>query len=261
MFGFRLTSETFESMSSPEPEIPFTSGRLTNDVVRVGQTVRRPLKSSSAFVGLLLRHFETRGDAWAPRHLGQDAQGREVLSFIAGSTPVKWRRFADQQIQAAARLVRSFHDATRWSQLSGGKQVVCHNDLGPNNFVFQEERPVAIIDFDMAAPGDPLEDIGYMAWAWCVSSKPDRQPSLSQAQQIRIMVDAYAIDGVSRCRVVESMLERQDRNVHFWTEKLSDPNSIPTSVEKIRELIDWSRREHAYTQENRQVFEEVLCRG
>ncbi|WP_258564624.1 phosphotransferase, partial [Streptomyces himalayensis] len=24
--------------------------------------------------------------------------------------------------------------------------------------------PVAFIDFDTAAPGDPLEDLGYMAW-------------------------------------------------------------------------------------------------
>jgi aminoglycoside phosphotransferase (APT) family kinase protein len=42
--------------------------------------------------------------------------------------------------------------------LSGGR---CHHDPGPNNTVFRDGRPVALIDFDFAAVGDPLEDVGY----------------------------------------------------------------------------------------------------
>jgi aminoglycoside phosphotransferase (APT) family kinase protein len=46
--------------------------------------------------------------------------------------------------------------------------VVCHNDLSPCNFVFQEGKPIAIIDFDAAAPGPRLHDFGYAAWMWLI---------------------------------------------------------------------------------------------
>ncbi|MFF1839091.1 aminoglycoside phosphotransferase family protein [Streptomyces sp. NPDC058231] len=68
--------------------------------------------------------------------------------------------------------MRSLHEATRSSRLTGTSPVVCQHDPGPNNVVFHQGRPVAFIDFDTAAPGNPLEDLGYMAWTWCISSKP-----------------------------------------------------------------------------------------
>ncbi|WP_425508413.1 phosphotransferase family protein [Streptomyces roseirectus] len=39
---------------------------------------------------------------------------------------------------------------------------MCHHDLGPNNTVFRDEMPAAFIDFDLAAPGSPLEDVGCL---------------------------------------------------------------------------------------------------
>jgi len=43
-----------------------------------------------------------------------------------------------------------------WQQIAafpGGGEVICHNDLAPWNTVFARERPVAFIDWDLAAPG------------------------------------------------------------------------------------------------------------
>jgi hypothetical protein len=174
-------------------EVPLPGSRLTRGVVRVGDTVRRPRKACSEFVARLLNLLEQRGFSAAPRHLGVDERGRDILSFIPGAVPEKWRHFEDTQVVSAARLLRAFHDVTRASALVGAGEVVCHYDCGPSNFVFHDEDPVALIDFDMAAPGDALQDVGYMAWAWCVSGKPSREPVQLQAAQVRVLADVYGI--------------------------------------------------------------------
>jgi hypothetical protein len=56
-------------------------------VVRVGDTVRRPIGPHTAAVHALLSYLHAAGFAGAPRPLGIDEQGREVLSFIPGTVP------------------------------------------------------------------------------------------------------------------------------------------------------------------------------
>jgi hypothetical protein len=58
-----------------------TGGHL-NPVVRVGDTVRRTPGPWTPAVHLLLEHLERSGFDGAPRVLGFDDQGREVLSFL-----------------------------------------------------------------------------------------------------------------------------------------------------------------------------------
>jgi Ser/Thr protein kinase RdoA (MazF antagonist) len=147
-----------------EHEEILIGGRLTQRVVRVGNTIRRPSTDVSGFVAKLLNHLESAGFASAPKYLGQDERGRDMLSYISGWVPAKFQYFTDDQIVEAGRLLRRFHDATRGSPLVSGASVVCHHDVGPNNVVFQNGRPFAFIDFDMAAPGPALDDVGYMAW-------------------------------------------------------------------------------------------------
>src|SRR3954451_8300444 len=53
-------------------------------VVRVGDTVRRTMYPWSASVHLLLQHLESVGFGGAPRFLGIDDKGREVLSYVEG---------------------------------------------------------------------------------------------------------------------------------------------------------------------------------
>lgn len=135
----------------------------------------------------------------------------------------------------------------------------CHNDFGLNNAVFVAERPVAMIDFDMAAPGDPLEDVGYTAWAWCISSKVDRPSLHEQARQVRVLVDAYGdLAARDRRAVVNAVLERQERNARFWTDALNNPEGVATPHAKISETIEWSRSEAAFVRANRHQFEAAL---
>jgi hypothetical protein len=55
-------------------------------VVRVGDTVRRRMYPWSATIHRLLAHLEAVGFDRAPRFLGIDAQGREVLSYLEGTS-------------------------------------------------------------------------------------------------------------------------------------------------------------------------------
>lgn len=231
---------------------PLTGGRLTAGVVRVGDTVRRPRGPHSEFVAALLRLLEERGFDGAPRHLGTDGGGRDVLTYLDGDVPARFRPWTDEQVNAAAALLRRFHDATRGSHLTGGHAVACHHDPGPNNAVFRAGRPIAFIDFDFAAPGDPLEDVGYLAWTWCVSSKRSAPSPDEQAGQVRVLADGYGLSRLQRTGLVDAMLERQAHNARWWA-----PRSEPTAPE----VAAWSWREHAHTLAHRKVFTAGLDGG
>src|SRR4051812_26062211 len=83
-------------------------------VVRVGDTVRRP--PSPAAVQSLLRHLESVGFDGAPRHLGTDEHGREVLSWIDGEAAIvpypAWA-LTDTALESVADLLRRYHRAVR----------------------------------------------------------------------------------------------------------------------------------------------------
>lgn len=241
-----------------EYEVPLSGGRITSGVVRIGDTVRRPVTASSAFVAELLGDLRRHGFTGAPRHLGFDEADREILSYLPGWVPARFQRWTDPQVAAAGSLLRAFHDATRASRLAGRHPVVCHHDPGPNNTVFADDVPVAFIDFDTAAPGDPLEDLGYMAWTWCISSKPDAPPAATQAAQVRILVGAYGLADASRSRLIDAALDRQMRNARWWRHHLMRPTPHVADDHEIAERVRWSEREHAYTLSNRTTFDAAL---
>src|SRR5215468_11784515 len=99
--------------AGPMGEQPLPGGFVTT-VVRAGNTVRRAPPEDPEFVRALLRLFERRGWAGAPRFLGTDERGREVLSFIDGH--VAWEPVqppsitSDASLARLAGLVREFHD-------------------------------------------------------------------------------------------------------------------------------------------------------
>jgi Ser/Thr protein kinase RdoA (MazF antagonist) len=244
-----------------QSEVELSGGRLTPGVVRIGETVRRPHKAASYFVASLLAHLAAEGCEWAPRYLGRDSQGRDVLSYMHGEVPAKWRHFTDEQLIAAARIVRSLHDRTCHSPLRAANSVVCHNDLGPNNFVFRDSIPCALIDFDLAAPGEPVDDLGYMAWAWCISSKPSRGPVTAQAQQVVVLANAYGLTHAERVRLPDAIVERQRRNTEFWLEQLArQPDNTNSTPGKVVEVIEWSKREMHYTQAHHSDFLAAILR-
>lgn len=180
--------------------------------VRVGDTVRRAAGSSRLATRELLLHLESVGFDHAPRYLGTDDQGREVLTWIDGEVPLPpypaWA-MTDRALADLGRLVRRFHEAaatlrttttdraTDWADPDGGP-VTCHNDLYPENVVFRDGRVVALIDFAMAAPGRPLWDVAIAAQVWGPLGDPDRRDQhpadLDGIARLGVLARAYGLE-------------------------------------------------------------------
>src|SRR5215468_11838039 len=97
-----------------QAEVALAGGDVTEGVVRVGNTVRRPVGPHSPLVHALLTHLESAGFAGAPRFLGIDGSGREVLSYIdgevAGQPRPPWIA-NETRLASVGRLVRAYDDA------------------------------------------------------------------------------------------------------------------------------------------------------
>lgn len=166
-------------MSGFEEEEVLTGGNVSN-VYRSGNTVRRELKSGSHKIHRLLKHLENKGFSYAPKFLGIDEKGREVLSFIegeAGNYPLKQYMWSDDVLIEIGKMLRLYHDSVSdfsfddsWKSIDDTPkpfEVLCHNDFAIYNIIFNDERPIGIIDFDVAAPGPRLWDIAYTLYT-CV---------------------------------------------------------------------------------------------
>lgn len=198
-----------------EPEIILTGGRITSGVVRVGDTARRPIGEHSEFVHRLLRHLEHVGFDGAPRFLGTDANGREILTFLHGDVPTDFmpRDWSTDQVAAAARFLRRLHDATAGAAIAGDAEVVCHNDFSPLNVVFVNGEPAAMFDFDQARPGTRMRDVAYAAWLWLVGADVDGHLD-RQLALLRTFCDAYGVPPPARtefgARIVARVEDERD---------------------------------------------------
>ncbi|MET7687690.1 phosphotransferase [Streptomyces sp. NPDC005483] len=187
-------------------------GGAVNEVVRVGDTVRRPPSERSDFVRELLALFECAGWQGAPRFLGVDERGREIFGHVEGRAAVTPRERAeartDEALAEVARLVRAFHDLTHGTALAEDQDVVCHNDLAPKNTVYAAWRPTAFIDWDLAAPGERMHDIAHVCWQY-LDLGPGVADVRETARRIRLICDAYGLD--SRDGLLDTVLWWQDR--------------------------------------------------
>jgi hypothetical protein len=140
---------------------------MTGGVVRVGDTVRRPAEHANQLMRDVLVHLERVGFEAAPRWLGFDEQGRDVLTWIDGDTftdrsqmhpyigdPPARITFSEEQVAAVMRLLRRYHDTF-------DDEVICHGDYGPWNIVWRAGMPFAVIDFDNVYRGAAADDVAY----------------------------------------------------------------------------------------------------
>jgi phosphotransferase family enzyme len=201
-------------------------------VVRQGDTVRRPLRPTSAATHALLNHLAEVGFDGSPRLLGIDSQDREVLTYIHGEAvtpPYPAWSLTDEVLCSVAQLLRRYHEAAsgfdvtaqRWMRVPPAPfdtGVVCHNDLNLDNVIFRDGRAVALIDFDLASPGSVTWDVAGAVRLWS-PLRPDRYIHDSRRghslDRLRTFVDAYGEGDLDA-----ELLVRAVRLTHDWIYRL-----------------------------------------
>jgi hypothetical protein len=217
--------------------VPLEGGNLTS-VRRIGDTVRRSTGPWSVAVHGLLRHLEVAGFTGAPRFLGLDPAGQEILDWIPGRTvgPPPWPAWVwgEEVLTGVGRFLRGYHGAVRdfavpphvrWRTAAGPPghgEIICHNDIGPSNLVFDGTRIVGLIDWDLAAPARPAWDLAHAAWM----TVPLMSPTVAsrhgieiqvhdQAERLRALCSAYGTrSGVD---LVDVVVRRIDAGIGIVT--------------------------------------------
>lgn len=233
-------------------ETVLDGGRSAKVVVRIGDTVHRPPGARADFSRALLLLLEERGFTRAPRHLGFDTEGREVLTYLEGVVRHDEVEWTDPKLADLARLIRTYHDATAGSELAGDHEVVCHNDIAPWNVVLRGDEVVGLIDFDDAAPGSRVDDLGYAIWTFLRLGNPDT-PVQEQLRRIRAVCAAYGDDEhVGLINAIES----QQRRVLAMREALSVTAATweardfsSQAAIRVRSELGWTRTHRAMLQE------------
>ena len=213
-------------------EVPLAGGFGSGGaVVRVGDTVRRPWRSESEAVHAFLAHLEAARFDGAPRYLGRDEQGRAILTFVegdAGVPPYPAWAAGDALLLSVADLQRRLHDAAasfvpagdaQWDRANlppaGPGAIVCHNDLCVENVVARDGLAVAFIDFDFAAPNDPLVDIAIACRHWVPFRDPldlpDDWADVDQVARFRAFCGVHALTAAQRGQVVDAGVAFLDR--------------------------------------------------
>jgi hypothetical protein len=179
-------------------------------VWRAGDTIRRSRGPWSDTTAALLHHLERKGFAAAPRHLGVDELGRDILSVVPG-TPVPALRGDDQLVEVAT-LLRAFHDATAdfvapadacWRvspSRAAGEARIIHRDVAPWNLLESPSGAITgLVDWDLAGPGRLIADFAYVAWHFVplhgelMGDGSAGPPVADRPRRLRLLADSYGL--------------------------------------------------------------------
>ena len=254
-------------------EVPLAGGVANRGlVVRVGDTVRRPQRATAAATHDLLRHLEDCGFDGAPRFLGIDGVGREVLTYIHGEAvtpPYPAWALTDDALRSVAQLLHRYHAAVAsydpashsWPTSPPAPyagSLVSHNDPNLDNIIFRRQRAVAFIDFDLASPGSAVWDVAAAARLWSpLMADSDirdarRGHSLSR---LKTFVDSYG-EPLDSERLVDAILLNHDWLYDVVRTGAEQGNlGFKDYWQQAAERVDRTRR---WYQANQQVLVDAL---
>ena len=213
----------------PGLEQPLEGGNSNPNVVRVGDTVRRAAGPWAPGVHALLEHLAARAYP-APRPLGVDEQGREVLSFVPGDTvhPANMALVARADgLRRVGRLIADYHRAqagfvapvgTPWRDEgrdpTGSGEVLAHNDLAPWNLVAGPNGWV-FIDWDLVAPGRRMWDLAWALHSFVGLWPDSKLDDATIVRHIAAFCDGAEVDGAARPELLDVVVERTTDHVEL----------------------------------------------
>jgi hypothetical protein len=241
-------------------EVTLPGGNTTGAVLIDG-VVHKRAASWTATVHALLRHLEDAGFDSAPRALGVDDQGREMLTYLPGETigdRDPWPAWAstDSMLAQVGRWLRRVHDLTAdftapadecW--FIGGAMapglIIGHQDAAPYNAVVDGDRLVGFCDWDIAGPSPREWDLAFSAMSWVPLASPRDGTPLSdddlreRSRRLHLLLDAYGYDGDRRAfaEVAPQRARRQAAVIRSMADA-GDPASI--ALLPIAELLERS---------------------
>ncbi|WP_020496505.1 aminoglycoside phosphotransferase family protein [Sciscionella marina] len=222
-----------------DKEIPLTGGM--GGAVRAGATVRKTRHGER--IPLLLARLRAAGFSRAPRFLGVDEHGRDVLEYLPGTVgnyPLPRQARTHTALVSAARMLRAYHDATvsLAAEVRDGwyfpprspVEVICHGDFAPYNCVFARGRAIGIIDFDTAHPGPRSWDVAYALYRFAPLCHPDNGDGFGapaeQARRARLFRAHYGEFG--RENIAELVADRLGALVEFMRAEAARGNAAFT---------------------------------
>ncbi|MGH1550373.1 phosphotransferase family protein [Leifsonia poae] len=233
-------------------------GNTTEGVVKAGRTVRRPRGRRSAFASEVLRTLNEAGIPWAPTYLGIDGEGRDVFSYIPGATTDHPSQRDERCYAAFGGILRELHEFSRGTPLAAGGECLVHGDPGPFNVIMAEGMPVALIDWDSVHPGDPMEDVGYAGWTWCIYATGN-VPVVDQARRLRLLADGYDPD-LRGDALIEAIFRSQDSLIRIEGANAGDDGLSDQRRRHARAAVEWAGSCRTVLETNLEMFAEALRR-
>ena len=107
----------------------------------------------------------------------------------------------------------------------------------PYNAIFHGGLPVALIDWDHCHPGNRIDDLGYMAWTWCIQSR-GQVPIADQAEHLREMSRGYG--EVEPERLLDAVVRQQIRLAEIEAAKREDPGQPRRRRQHAQGAVAWA---------------------
>lgn len=221
-------------------EVPLHGGDI-NPVVRIGNTIRRPREPDH--VRQLLLWFEQVGFEGAPHFLGDDEQGREILSFVEGEPGFAPVPSSDEVIIGIGELLRRAHDAQEGFAPPG--QVVAHMDLFWTNVVFRDGRPFALIDWELARPATRTIEVALAATYWAGLRIDEQLVEWGilldrRGERLRLLCDAYGLARAARASLLDELIAYRRQRI------ASGKIRGTTPIEVIEANLRWTEQNYAH---------------
>ncbi|MFF5535887.1 phosphotransferase [Streptomyces cinerochromogenes] len=256
------------------------AGGMANagSVFRRGALVERPAPRTARALHAYLLALGERGFDGAPTPVRLTSDGREQLTYIPGEValpPFPHWAMTQDALRSVGSLLRRLHEAgaglavdacADWPRALAdpeGGTMLCHNDVCLENVVFRDGRAVALIDFDLAAPGRPLWDVAMAARYWVPMLDPESAADLYPAgldtpARLRVLADGYGLSPQQRAGL-PAVIEQATASCRaFVAGRVAEGDAL--YVKALSEHGGWQRwdRVQAWLYEHRDRFTAAL---